>query len=116
MSDETTREAYAKRSRKDLIDQILCNVGHVRLLQWEWGKSEERLARLRVKHEETVRRLEEANAVIIEASRTLTHDHPVFWILDDLDGSGDACTRLHELGYRRTGDGSWYPPERSGNG
>lgn len=112
MGDGTSREDLKKRPRKDLIDIILASIGHARLLQWEWAKSEQRLAKLRVRYEDAVRRLEEANGVIIETQNHLGVDSRAFWMLDDLDGSGDVCSRLHALGYRRTGDGGWYPPER----
>jgi hypothetical protein len=39
-------------------------------------------------------RLTEAEAVIINAQDALTTDHPVFWILDDYDGSMDSVQTL----------------------
>lgn len=39
-------------------------------------------------------RLTEAEAVIINAQDALTPDHPVFWILDDYDGSMDSVQTL----------------------
>lgn len=44
--------------------------------------------------EETKNRLLEAEAVIVRAQNALTPEHPVFWVLDDYDGSMDAIERL----------------------
>lgn len=40
------------------------------------------------------KRLQEAEAVIILAQDALGSDHPVWWILDGYDGSGDAPKEL----------------------
>lgn len=39
-------------------------------------------------------RLTEAEAAIVNAQVALTTDHPVFWVLDDYDGSMDSVQAL----------------------
>lgn len=38
----------------------------------------------------------EAEDIIVQAQDALTVDHPVWWLLDDYDGSGDSTKRMRE--------------------
>ena len=41
-------------------------------------------------------RLAEAEALIVQAQDALGIDHPVWWLLDDYDGSGDSVKRMQQ--------------------
>lgn len=68
---------------------------------------------LRPELAKTTARLEEASAVIILASTQLGPDHPAWSTLDGYDGSREAVRELEALGYRLSGTGGWYAPERT---
>lgn len=42
-------------------------------------------------------RLQEAENIIVQAQDALGVDHPVWWLLDDYDGSGDSTKRMRRF-------------------
>ena len=78
----------------DAIERDLCESNDAVFLRGAVHRLRERLATLTTERDRLRADLTEAEAVIIRASEALTPEHPVFWILDDYDGSMDSVQAL----------------------